>query len=112
MLGQEQKAMSNRIKARREALNFTQEQFAELIGISTSSYTKIENAFQKPALDTLIKISKNLNLSLDYIVFGADDSKINEISNLDLLKSLLDFSDKEKLLHAGEVLNKLAKLKN
>ena len=111
MLTQEQKEMSNRIKARRESLNFTQEQFAELIGISLSSYTKIENAFQKPALDTLIKISKNLNLSLDYMVFGTNECKASEISESDFLKSLLNFSDKEKLLHASEVLSKLSHIK-
>ena len=43
------KEMAARIKARREALGFTQESFCEAIDLSASSYTKIENAFQKPA---------------------------------------------------------------
>jgi len=39
------KAMADRIKERRGALGYTQEDFAEKIELSASSYTKIENAF-------------------------------------------------------------------
>ena len=61
MTHNELKEMGLRIKNRRLSLKYTQEQFAEMIGISASSYTKIENAFQQPSLDTLIMISKKLN---------------------------------------------------
>ena len=107
----EQKNMSERIKERRKRLNFTQEQFAEIIGISASSYTRIENAFQKPALDTLIKISRNLQISLDYLVFGADSEKPMDTTSNDLMEAVLHYSDKEKLLHASKVLEKIANLK-
>lgn len=108
----QQKEMANRIKARRAGLGFTQEQFAEIIGISYSSYVRIENAFQNPALKTLIKIAKNLDLTLDYIVFGEDNGKLNDVTDAELLKALIDFSDSDKLKHASEVLNKIVKLKS
>lgn len=108
----QQKLMANRIKARRESLNYTQEQFAEVIGITTGSYTKIENAFQKPSLETIIKISHNLDLTLDYIVFGKSEEPLKDITNIDLVNSIIKFSDKEKLKHATDVLTMLSRLKN
>ena len=112
MTKQEQKKMANRIKEQRKSLHYTQEQFAEIIGISASSYTRIENAFQNPSMDTLIKISKNLKISLDYIVFGdGNDNSTKNVDKTEKLLALLDFSDEEKLKHAMEALGKLAKIK-
>lgn len=105
------KEMSTRIKQRREALGYTQEGFCEIIGLSASSYTKIENAFQKPALDTLIKISEHLDLSLDYLVFGTEERKPKEITDSDKVDYLLKNLDNDKLLYASEVLAKMAKVK-
>ena len=112
MTKQEQKRMANRIKEQRKSLNYTQEQFAEIIGISASSYTRIENAFQNPSMDTLVKISKNLKLSLDFIVFGdANDNPKRNVEKTERLLALLDFSDEDKLKHAVEALGKLVKIK-
>ncbi len=105
----QQKEMADRIKSRRESLGFTQEGFCEEINLSASSYTKIENAFQKPALDTLIKIARRLDMSLDYIVFGADKDKPQKPSNADKVNVILDNADSGKLLYAAEVFTKLAK---
>ena len=101
------KQMADRIKCRREALGFTQERFSETINLSTSSYTKIENAFQKPALDTLIKIAQHLDLSLDYIVFG--DTEHRDTSKEDVGNAVLKNADSEKLLHASKFLFQIAK---
>lgn len=62
--------LSRRIKAQRKYLGLTQEQVAEKVGITYSSYVKIENAFQCPSLSTLASISLTLNISLDKLVFG------------------------------------------
>lgn len=104
------KEMSMRIKERRKQLCFTQEKFSEVIDISASSYTKIENAFQKPSLDTLIVIAKNLNLSLDYIVFGDDEPE--KIIDQAAVESIISLSDLDKLAHARNVLDRLINLKN
>ena len=112
MLTYEQlKEMANRIKSRRESLGFTQDDFSVVVGLSVSSYTKIENAFQKPALDTLIKIAQHLDLSLDYLVFGTENSNPDEPINTDILNALLKYADNEKLSHASEFLEKISKIK-
>lgn len=104
----QQKEMAGRIKSRRDSLGFTQESFCEIINLSASSYTKIENAFQKPSLDTLIKIAQHLDLSLDYIVFGNEKPKNTQ--NIDKIMALLKNADSEKLLHTGKFLSQIGKV--
>lgn len=105
------KEMARRIKNRREELGFTQESFCEAIDLSASSYTKIENAFQKPSLDTLIRIVGMLDLSLDYVVFGTEERKPKEFLDTDMLKLLLDSTDNNTLQNASAFLAKAAKIK-
>ena len=105
----QQKEMAIRIKNRRESLGFTQESFCELINLSASSYTKIENAFQRPALDTLIKIAQHLDLSLDYIVFG--EGQHENATNVDVLAATLKNIDNEKLIYVSKFLSRVASIK-
>ena len=102
----QQKEMATRIKNRRESLGFTQEQFCEIINLSASSYTKIENAFQKPALDTLINIANHLDLSIDYIVFG--NRSHPKTSDSEVVNAILKNIDSEKLLYVSKLLSQIA----
>ncbi len=61
--------MGDRMKSKRLQLGYTQERVAELTDISFSTYSKIENAIQSPSLDTLIRISIVLDISMDYLIF-------------------------------------------
>jgi len=106
------KEMSNRIKERRAALGYSQEEFSEKISISVSSYTKIENAFQKPSLDTVIRIADNLDVSIDYIIHGTEDKKPRKVDNTEKLKSLLEFLDSDKLQYISDLTNRLSKIKS
>jgi transcriptional regulator with XRE-family HTH domain len=108
----EQRAMADRIKKRRKSLGYTQEQFAEIVELSIGSYTKIENIFQKPSLDTLIKIARHLDLSLDYIIFGTGGDPSGAAADTDMLNALLKYTDSDKLLHASELLARIAKIKS
>ena len=104
MTDKQLKYMADRIKERRAALGFTQEKFSEAIELSASSYTKIENAFQQPSLDTLIKIAKQLDVSLDFLVFGADAEKS---INTDVVNVILKNADKEKIRYAIDVMTRV-----
>jgi len=105
------KEMADRIKVRRKELMFTQETFSEIIDISYGSYVRIENAFQKPSLDTLIKIAENLDISLDYIVLGKEKKKPLLISDINLLNSILSSAKKDELLRISQLLEKMAEIK-
>jgi len=105
------KEMANRIKKRRSALGYTQEKFSEIIGLSMSSYSKIENAFQKPSLDTVIKIADKLDTSIDFIVLGSEDRKPREVGDTEKLASILEFLDNDKLQYISELAGRLSKIK-
>lgn len=44
------------LKAKRKSVSLTQVQLAEILDISISHYTKIENGFSKPSYDLIKKL--------------------------------------------------------
>ena len=109
MTGDKIKAMAARIKKRRDELGYTQEKFAEVAELSVSSYSKIENAFQKPSLDSVIRIAEKLDVSIDYLVFGAEQPQRTD--DTDVMRAILDSADADKLGHVKDLLARLINLK-
>lgn len=58
------KILGINIKQRRKALHMTQQELADKIGISLNFMGKIEVAFSKPSLDTVILIAKALDTTV------------------------------------------------
>lgn len=58
------KKLGKNIKKKRQALGLSQQELADKIDISLNFMGKIEVAFSKPSLDTLLKIATGLNISL------------------------------------------------
>jgi len=58
------KKLGENIKLRRKQLDMTQQIVADKVGISLNFYGKIEVAFSKPSLNTLIIIAKSLNTTV------------------------------------------------
>lgn len=58
------KLLGKNIKKRRKELKLTQQQLAEKAGIGLNFLGKIEVAYAKPSFETIIKISKALDISL------------------------------------------------
>ncbi len=56
--------LGQNIKQRRKELGLTQQQLADKMNISLNFMGKIEVAFSKPSLDTLIEIAKALDTSV------------------------------------------------
>lgn len=56
--------LGENIKRRRKELGLTQQQPADELNMSLNFMGKIEVAFSKPSLDTLIKISEKLNTTV------------------------------------------------
>ncbi len=59
-----------RIKAAREASAYTQERFAEEIGLSIQHVSNLERGITGPSISTIIKMSKVLGASCDYLLLG------------------------------------------
>ena len=64
--------IGNKIYQLRRSINMTQQELAEKVGISVTFLSEIENGRKSMSVDTLIKLSKCLQVSLDTIVFGKD----------------------------------------
>lgn len=59
-------------KLRREQ-NYTQEQFADILGVSRQSVSKWESDLAYPETDKLVKICELFNCSSDYLLLNGDD---------------------------------------
>ena len=70
MTHSEQLLFGERLRSRRKALGFTQEYVAEQVGISLRFYQMVERGEKSISLDTLIRLSKTLQISIDYLLFG------------------------------------------
>lgn len=59
-----------RLRRIRENAKLTQEQFAEVLGISASAYKKVESGENHISLSSLKNLHRERNVSADYILFG------------------------------------------
>ncbi|MCM3609772.1 helix-turn-helix transcriptional regulator [Planococcus sp. MERTA32b] len=57
--------MEHRIKELRTASGWTQEQFAEKLGVSRQTIISIENGRYKPSLELAYKVSKLFGLTIE-----------------------------------------------
>ncbi len=64
------KPIGKRIYNLRREKNITQEQLAELVNLSVTQVSKLENGKSRLSLDSLINIATVLDASTDEILFG------------------------------------------
>ncbi len=57
-----------RLKEIRAKNNLTQAHVAELLGCSTTVYSRYETGDRQPSIETLISLSQIFNVSIDYMV--------------------------------------------
>ena len=92
-------AIGKRIRAQREFMGYTREQFAELLDVTPKFCSDIGLGVKGMSVPTLCRISRILRLSTDYILYGK--GTIEESSTISLmLQSATDMERKyaEKLL--------------
>lgn len=61
--------IGKRIAEARINLNITQEQLEELSGFSVSTISRFETGRTQPSIENLIKLSKVLNVGIDYFLY-------------------------------------------
>ena len=64
------KEIGLRVRLQREKLNLSREKFSEIVNLSPFYIGQIERGDRNMSLETLVKVSKTLNLSTDYILQG------------------------------------------
>lgn len=85
--------IGNRIKMIREARNFTREELADKAEISYKFLYEVEKGRKGLSADTLLKISRTLSCSCDYILTGKTFEKEGDEQ---LLQMLQRFTDRER----------------
>ena len=61
-----------RLKAIRKESPYTQQNIADILGISLNAYQKYEQAERSPSLETLVKLADIFNVSTDYLLERTD----------------------------------------
>ena len=87
-------AIGDRIRKYRELSRMTQEQLSESCSLSTGYIGHLERGTRSPSLETLVKISQILRVSLDDLVFGKTEINNNKIK---ILALTLEEKDPEKV---------------
>ena len=64
--------MAERLQKLRRKAGYSQEQTAELLGISRQAVSKWESGQGKPDLDNLVRLTEIYNTSADYILLGTE----------------------------------------
>ena len=65
-------SLGRRIKERRQALEFTQQQLAEVIGLTPQHISAIEQDKRAPSLSSLAKIAEELGVTVDFLMTGRE----------------------------------------
>ena len=92
--------IAGRIKAYRTVKKISQEKMAELLGITSSNYVKMENAYQNLTVKNLVNISKVLDISLDTLVFGKTNVGNLDFDDFIRLSGLFDSDNIQELQRA------------
>jgi transcriptional regulator with XRE-family HTH domain len=89
-----------RIKELRTAKNFSQEAFAQMIGVHVTHLSRYERGKSVPSLEVAEKIASTLDISLDEMVYGQQNEKarthITDNELLNLFNKTQQLSDDQK----------------
>ena len=72
MQGNKQSVLAQRLRALRQARDWTLKQAAQATGVSASTLSKIENSLLSPTYDNLIKIAAGLDLDVAELFTASD----------------------------------------
>lgn len=101
-----------RIKKIRKSKGMTQETIAELMDLAYSTYVKIENGYYNITVDNLISLSRILNVSTDYLLFGSGEASKLEESEWQKLNDFLDTFDEENIKQTLNIMEIIIEYKN
>ena len=87
--------IGKRIKEHRQRRNLTQEMLAELIEMSPGYISMVETGRKKASLDTLLSVSKVLNITLNELLTG-NQIPLDTDYNLEIAELMLGCNQHER----------------
>ena len=98
---------SERLKKLRKDAGLTQVDVAEKLGISQPAYASWERGIKKPTQENLVKLSKILYVSVDYLLGNTETKQTSDVfEDIELLFRLnsKDLTDEEKAVFKKELI--------
>ena len=98
---------SERLKKLRKDAGLTQVDVAEKLGISQPAYASWERGIKKPTQGNLVKLSKILYVSVDYLLGNTENKQTSDVfEDIELLFRLnsKDLTDEEKAVFKKELI--------
>lgn len=99
----DQKVIGGFLKELRKEKGVTQEQFAEIMGVSSRSVSRWETGSNMPDLDVLILIADYYEVELREILDGERKSEKMNQELEDTVLKVADYSTNEKRVYAGRM---------
>ena len=99
---------SERLKKLRKDAGLTQVDVAEKLVISQQAYASWERGVKKPTQDNLVKLSKILYVSVDYLLGNTENKQTSDIlEDIELLfrMNLKGLTDEEKEVFKKELIS-------
>lgn len=78
----EMQGLSERLVVLRKQKGLTQDELAHELGLSKSGVSKFENGKSNPLPENLVKLSTLFDVSVDYLLTGAEHSRLDEIPQI------------------------------
>ena len=91
----EDETLGSRIAKKRKALNLTQEEFSQLLGVTAQAVSKWENDASCPDIMLLPEISKVLGVSIDELM-GVKTGKHNDEAEKIEAENVTEFIDEKR----------------
>ena len=91
-------SFADKLRHIRKERGWTQDKLAEELGIHGRQIGKYELGIVLPGAETLIKIAKTLNVSIDYLLLDEQINPANDIKDPELLRlfAAIDNMDEEE----------------
>ena len=94
------KNIGQRIFARRKAMGLTQDDLAEMIDVTPPMISNLEQGKKAIRPDNLAKVCKALDLSADFVLYGADTQ-----TPVDIIADKLPYLTDEELQMINEMID-------
>ena len=78
--------IGQRLRKRRQELGLTRDKMSELADIGSGYYGQLEVGTSQMSIDTLIKLSRSMHLTMEYIIFGTGEEYGDASAVIDLLQ--------------------------
>lgn len=105
---------SERLKNLRKEAGLTQVDVAEKLGISQPAYASWERGIKKPTQDNLVKLSKILYVSVDYLLGNTENRQTSDVlEDIELLFRMNSkgLTEEEKEIFKKELIEFMKKRK-